>query len=82
LKLDISNAKPLQDDGMFCGPWISMFTKIRVWIVANSQYGTTAQRPTKGLSPGDKFMDTTLGYIVHVRSVNPVVWVNGAGTVV
>lgn len=82
MKLDIPNAQPLQEDGMFGGPWMSFFTKLRFWAIANSQYGTTAQRPTKGLQSGDKYFDTTLGYIVHVKSVGPVVWVRWDGTTV
>jgi hypothetical protein len=83
MKLDAPNPDPAVDENQaFTAPWVSFFTKVRGFIVANSQSGTTAQRPTSGLSPGDKYMDTTLGYIIHVRSVSPVVWVNGAGTIV
>ena len=83
MKLDTPNPGPLIDDDKNIVPtWTLFFTNIRMFVVANSQSGTTAQRPTKYLSPGDKYMDTTLGYIVHVRSVNPIVWVNSAGAVV
>lgn len=61
---------------------MAFLTKLRTFVVANSQSGTTAQRPTTGLSPGDKYMDTTLGFIIHVRTVGPVVWVRYDGTVV
>jgi hypothetical protein len=65
----------VDDSGSFMPSWVSFFTRVTNWIVANSQYGTTAQRPTKGLQPGDKYFDTTLGFIIHVKSVGPVVWV-------
>jgi hypothetical protein len=55
---------------------------VRNWITADSQYGTTAQRPTTGLQPGNKYFDSTLGFPVYVKSVNPVVWVRYDGTVV
>jgi hypothetical protein len=29
---------------------------------------------------GQPFFDATLGYLVNVKSLNPTVWVNGAGT--
>lgn len=44
--------------------------------------GTTANRPTTGLYIGMDYFDTTLGYKVTLKSANPSVWVNGAGTVV
>lgn len=57
--------------------WIS-----RVNTIANSvqNSGTTAQRPTTGLWIGRGYFDSTLGLPVWVKSVNPTVWVNGAGT--
>ena len=44
--------------------------------------GTTANRPTMGLYVGLDYFDLTLGYKVTVKSLNPTVWVNGAGGVV
>lgn len=83
MKIDTPSPNPAVDDaGSFIPAWVSFFTRVRTYITANSQSGTTAQRPTTGLSPGDKYMDTTLGFIVHVRSVGPVVWVRYDGTVV
>ncbi len=47
-------------------------------------YGPTTARPVNTaafpLSIGVDFFDTTLGYKVTVKSLNPTVWVNGAGT--
>lgn len=82
MKIDTPNTSAAVDgDGALTPPWVSFFTKVVTFIVANSQSGTTAQRPTKGLSPGDRYMDLTLGYPIFVRSVNPIVWVDGGGTV-
>jgi hypothetical protein len=44
--------------------------------------GATAARPIAGLYIGLLFFDATLGYPVFVKSLNPTVWVNGAGGVV
>lgn len=82
MKLDTPSDTAVDDQKQFTPSWMSFITKLRTFVVANSQSGTTAQRPTTGLSPGDKYMDTTLGFIVHVRSVGPVVWVRYDGTVV
>lgn len=82
MKLDTPSDSAVDDGKNFTPSWMAFVTKVKDWVVANSQSGTTARRPTKGLQPGDKYMDTTLGYIVHVRSVNPVVWVRYDGTVV
>lgn len=82
MKLDTPSDLAVDEERNFTPSWIAFLTKVNNWIVANSQSGTTAQRPTKGLQPGDKYMDTTLGFIIHVRTVNPVVWVRYDGTVV
>jgi hypothetical protein len=48
--------------------------------------GATAQRPVgsaqQPLYVGQDFFDTTLGYKVTIKSLNPTVWVNGAGAAV
>lgn len=48
--------------------------------------GPTTARPVNSsanpLQVGTDFFDTTLGYKVTVKSLNPTVWVNGAGGVV
>ena len=50
------------------------------------QSGSTAQRPVNTsaypLVVGQDFFDTTLGLKISVKSLNPTVWVNGAGGVV
>ena len=73
MKLDTPGDRAVDDGRNLTPSWLSFLTKLRVFVIANSQAGTTAQRPTDGLSPGDKFYDSTLGYMIHVRSVNPVV---------
>lgn len=83
MKLDTPNPDQFVDENRALGKaWVPFFTKLVTYVVANSQSGTTAQRPTKGLSPGDKFYDSSLGYMIHVRSVGPVVWIRWDGTVV
>ena len=53
--------------------------QVFAWITENSQHGTTAQRPTENLYIGRLYRDDTLGYHVHVHSINPTVWKNEAG---
>lgn len=62
--------------------WTSFFDQVFNLLSAMTQSGTTAQRPTSFLWIGRSYFDTTKGYPVYVKSVGPVVWVNGAGTVV
>lgn len=62
--------------------WSSFFESVFNLLSAMTQSGTTAQRPTTFLWIGRNYFDTTLGYPIYVKSVGPVVWVNGAGTVV
>jgi hypothetical protein len=66
----------------FSQSWTSFFEQIFNILSAMTQSGTTAQRPTSFLWIGRSYFDTTKGYPVYVKSVGPVVWVNGAGTVV
>ena len=47
-----------------------------------TESGTTAQRPTKNLWIGRTYFDSTLGYQICVKTISPVVWVNGTGTTV
>lgn len=56
------------------------------WLSPVGQSGPTSQRPTPGVNTfmyiGRSYFDTTLGIPIFVRSLNPTVWVNGAGSVV
>lgn len=42
---------------------------------------TTAKRPTNAVI-GQHLFDTTIGQPIWCKSLNPIVWVNGVGTVV
>ena len=75
------NAALVGDDKMATQPWSSVFSRWHTIIVSAQQSGTTAQRPTKVLWIGRRFFDTTLGKPVYLKSVGPVVWVDGVGTV-
>lgn len=77
-----SNNNIANNDGGVTLPWLQAFQRWHTVIASEQQSGTTAQRPIKGLWVGRRYFDTTLGYPVYLKSVNPSVWVNGAGTVV
>lgn len=72
--------------GATTGPWFAWLQQLFVAARTTGQNGTTAQRPTGTIQiplfVGQPFFDTTLGYMVWVKSLNPTVWVNGAGAVV
>lgn len=83
MKFDVPNPKPDVDtDGNLERSYTTFFTLLARGIVGRSQYGPTAERPTKLVEPGLPFFDTTLGYAIWVKSVNPIVWVNATGGVV
>jgi hypothetical protein len=66
--------------------WNAWVTSLQAVAAPLGNNGTTAQRPTgtaaQPLYIGQDYFDTTLGYKVTIKSLNPTVWVNGAGTTV
>lgn len=66
--------------GNLTAPFQAWFQSIQKWLAPVGQSGTTAQRPTKNLYIGQSYFDTTLGLSVWVKTLQPTVWVNGAGT--
>jgi len=66
--------------GHLTAAWAGWFSTIHKIGQASSASGPTTARPTVNLYIGQPFFDATLGYLVNVKSLNPTVWVNGAGT--
>jgi len=62
--------------------WKEFFSAAFNNINAMQSSGTTAQRPVSSLWIGRPYFDTTLGYSINLKSINPNVWVNGIGTIV
>jgi hypothetical protein len=82
---------PLQLDitakgGATNSPWVAWLESLYRVVAPLGTNGTTAQRPIGTqqlpLYIGQPYFDSTLGYPVFVKSLNPTVWVNGAGAVV
>lgn len=69
-------------DGSLGSRWRQWFSRVNTVIVAMQQSGITADRPASLVWIGRQYFDTTLGKPVYVLSVNPVVWVDSAGTTV
>ena len=68
--------RPPQDNTM-PPAWVRWFNN--VWINANNESGTTADRPTKNLYVGKMYFDSTLGQPIWLKSVRPDVWVLATG---
>lgn len=63
--------------------WASFFAAVFRICMANTQAGTTAQRPTTLLWIGRRYYDTTLELPIWVNAVTPsVVWKDAAGNTV
>lgn len=60
--------------------WRNFFNQIFILLTALTMSGATADRPTKVLWVGRPFFDTTLGYVIHVQTLAPAVWVRWDGT--
>lgn len=63
-------------------PWQAWFSLISFILQPMGGNGVTASRPTNNLYVGLMYFDSTLGLPVFIKSLNPTVWVNGAGSVV
>lgn len=78
LKVDL-NAK----GGATSSAWVAWLSSLFRVVAPMGTNGTTAQRPLGTaqlpLYIGQPYFDTTLGLPVFVKSLNPTVWVNGAG---
>jgi hypothetical protein len=75
-----------QKGGPTTSVWTAWFSALFGIVKPIGTNGTTAQRPivtpNNQLYIGQGYFDTTLGYMVWIKSLNPTVWVNGAGAVV
>lgn len=70
--------------GLLTTVWRAFFESINLWLGPVGNAGTTANRPLYSdrhpLYVGQAYFDTSLGFPVYVKSLNPTVWVDGAGT--
>jgi hypothetical protein len=66
----------------------AFFSSIKNWLGPVGLSGPTSARPTSAgtsnifLYIGLEYFDTTLGYPVWVKQLNPLVWVNATGAMV
>lgn len=63
--------------------WAAFFHSVQNTLFGSTRSGPTASRPTSALDGryiGMPYFDTTLGYVIYLKSVNPDVWVDGGGT--
>lgn len=72
----------VRSDGHMLPAWQTWLNELARLVAGMTQSGTTANRPTRDLSIGRQYYDTTLGKPIYVASVNPVVWKDSQGTTV
>lgn len=68
-------------DGNITVPWAQWIQRTQNIVRTFNTSGPTAQRPVDLLWIGLFYFDTTINKPIWLRSVNPNVWVDGAGTV-
>ena len=71
--------QPVPPSGQPDPKWMNNLQQTVNWNF--SATSTTATRPSNPVI-GQHLFDTTLGVPIWCKSLNPVVWVNGVGTVV
>ena len=82
VKFDYPSQNTMVDaNGLPTAAWEAAFSRWHDAILKTLSSGTTAKRPTTGLTIGQQYFDTTLGKAVNLKSVRPNVWVDGVGTV-
>jgi hypothetical protein len=87
--LPLPTGSPVGADGtILAQPWVSYWQALHNAAKPLGANGATSARPIHNPSAGltlyvgQQYFDATLGYPVFVKSLNPTVWVNGAGGVV
>lgn len=74
------NQIAVQDtNGIIDPSWKAFFTTVFTGVSNYQQYGTTAQRPLKGLYKGRTYFDTTLNRPIWYTGTN---WIRADGTIV
>ena len=62
------------------------FSSIHDWLGTVGQSGPTTARPVSSsqnqIYIGQQYFDTTLGKPIWAKQLNPLVWVDGQGTIV
>ena len=64
-------------DGTPSEAWLDWFDEVFRMSKINQGSGTTAERPTNGVDVGDRYFDTTLGYIIYYTGSG---WVDSSGS--
>lgn len=77
-------AAPIADkQGSLTAAWRAWLSALFPLVATIGANGSTAMRPvgtgTVPLFVGQPYFDTTLGYPVWIKSLNPTVWVNATG---
>lgn len=84
------NAYELPSSTQFCDQdgkgqvqagWLQWMQRTHNGAATLQQSGITADRPITLLWIGRFYFDTTIGKPIWLKSINPNVWVDGAGTV-
>lgn len=80
-----NNNTIVDKNGRLTMEWQAFLSSLHDYAGPLGNSGATANRPidstTNPLYLGQAYFDTTLGYMVYVKSRNPTVWVDGGGTV-
>jgi len=83
LQIPSPAARMVREGGSTSYEWQAFFDSVQQVAYNGTRSGPTASRPTdsfKGRWIGMPYFDTTLGYVIHLQSVNPDVWVRWDGT--
>ena len=78
---ELPDGNPFDQAGNWTPAWAQWLTRTHGSVITLQQSGPTAERPNKVLWIGRFYFDTTINKPIWLKSINPSVWVDGAGTV-
>lgn len=78
---DFPKTPPLDELGNFTPAWSQWIQRTHNNARTLQQSGPTGERPDSLLWIGRFYFDTTINKPIWLKSINPSVWVDGAGAV-
>lgn len=81
INYDIPTGVLMDDAGNLTPAWAQWIQRTHANAISVQQSGPSTDRPDRLLWLGRFYFDTTINKPIWLKSINPSVWVDGAGVV-